>query len=169
MRATQSGQNQTASAATASSSGLVLPQATRVGPAEEMRTHRDPEKTSSCTPPQYTHDHPIPVQQQGPCAIPLPSLERSRSITAVFASSIGQIELFLLTRLRSVVDYSLEAGDTQRHWHQACLPDGQRLQCPRSLPRTTYTSLNRSTSRAPCPKSVALNSSTVHGGSASLN
>ena len=50
--------------------------------------------------------------------------------------SFGQIELFLLTRRRSTVDHSLEAGGTQRHWHQACLPDGQRLQCPRSLSRT---------------------------------
>src|SRR5208337_338505 len=89
LRATRSDQNQTASAATASSSGLVLPQATRVGPAAGMRTGRDPEKTSSCTPPRYTHDHPNFGQQQGPRANPFRSLERPRSITAVFVSSVS--------------------------------------------------------------------------------
>src|SRR5208337_4863675 len=71
VRAMRSDQNQTASAATASSSGLVLPQATRVGPAAGTRTGRDPEETSSCTPPRYTHDHPNFEEQQEACGDPL--------------------------------------------------------------------------------------------------
>src|SRR5208337_4763667 len=71
LRATRSDQNQTASAATASSSGLVLPQATRVGPDAGMRTGCDPEETSSCTPPRYTHDHPNFEEQQGARGDPL--------------------------------------------------------------------------------------------------
>src|SRR5208337_2617030 len=89
LRATRSDQNQTASAATASSSGLVLPQATRVGPATGTRSGRDPEETSSCTPPRYTHDHPNFGEQQGPRGDPFRSLGRPRTITAVFVSSIS--------------------------------------------------------------------------------
>gem|GEM_PF-4293859 len=49
----------------------------------------------------------------------------------------GQISFLFPTRRCTTVDHALVAGGTQRQWHQACLPDGQRLECPLSLPRTT--------------------------------
>ncbi len=53
--------------------------------------------------------------------------------------------------------------------YQACLPDGQRMQYTPSSPQGAQTALNRSTRKAPSPRSAALSSSTVQGGSASLN
>jgi len=39
---------------------------------------------------------------------------------------------FLLARRRPTVDHSLAAGGAQRQWLQACLPDGDKPQCPLS-------------------------------------
>jgi hypothetical protein len=41
----------------------------------------------------------------------------------------GQIKLFLNTRCRPTVEHPLAAGDAQRQWLQARLPDGHQPQC----------------------------------------
>jgi len=54
----------------------------------------------------------------------------------------GQIKLFLPARRRPAVERSLEAGDAQRQWLQARLPEFHQPQCPFSprLPRVRPSS-----------------------------
>ena len=44
-------------------------------------------------------------------------------------NSCGKIKPFFPTRHRPTVDHSLVAGDAQRQWLQARLPDGHTAQC----------------------------------------
>jgi hypothetical protein len=44
--------------------------------------------------------------------------------------SCGKINPFLPTRCRPTIEHSLTAGDAQRQWLQARLPDGHQPQCP---------------------------------------
>ena len=67
--------------------------------------------------------------------LPRPNGARSRRAAPLFSMSPNQaipankINPFLPTRRRPTVDHSLGAGDAQRQWVRACLPDGQKPQC----------------------------------------
>jgi len=63
-----------------------------------------------------------------------PNGARSRGATPLFqyvtkpGDCCGQIDPFFPTRLRPIVNHSLEAGGAQGQWLQACLPDGHQPQ-----------------------------------------
>ena len=67
----------------------------------------------------------LPKTELGPISTSAPSI----SFFTEPGDSCGQINPFSPTRRHPTIDYSLVAGDAQRHQLQACLPHGHHAQC----------------------------------------
>src|SRR5271157_4141433 len=82
------------------------------------------------------------------------------------ARSLEKSNPFFLARRRWTVDHSLAAGDSQRQWLQACLPDGgvesaTHFLAPRKRgwllsPHGRCPSRHESRSKSTCPVTLAI-------------